>query len=378
MAREIATETFVLLKNANQTLPLTPNGRIALIGPMADAANNMCGMWSMTCTPSAHESLLAAMTEELQGKAELIYSKGCNIYADETVENNANGIRPIARGDDETLLRQALAAASKADVIVAALGESAEMSGESASRTDLELPDVQKRLLRSLVATGKPVVLLLFTGRPLVLTWEDANVDAILNVWFGGSEAAGAICDVVFGRVSPSGKLTATFPRNVGQVPLYYNHMNTGRPDPDAKVFNRYSSNYIDESNEELYPFGYGLSYATFEYGDVSLDKTTLTAEDSITASVKVTNTGHCRATETVQLYTRDIYASLARPVKELKGFRRITLEPGESREVTFTVTPDMLRFYNSELEYIWEPGEFELMTGPDSKNLSTCRFELK
>lgn len=378
VAREIATETFVLLKNANQTLPLAPKGRIALIGPMADAANNMCGMWSMTCTPSAHESLLAAMTEELQGKAELIYSKGCNIYADETVENNANGIRPIARGNDETLLRQALAAASKADVIVAALGESAEMSGESASRADIQLPDVQQKLLRSLAATGKPVVLLLFTGRPLVLIWEDANVDAILNVWFGGSEAAGAICDVVFGRVCPSGKLTTTFPRHAGQIPLYYNHMNTSRPDPDAKVFNRYTSNYIDESNEELYPFGYGLSYATFEYGAVSLDKTTLTAGDSITASVKVTNTGHCRATETVQLYTRDIYASLARPVKELKGFRRITLEPGESREVTFTVTPDMLRFYNSELEYVWEPGEFELMTGPDSKHLSSVRFELK
>ena len=360
MARDIATETFVLLKNANQTLPLVPKGRIALIGPMADAANNMCGMWSMTCTPSAHESLLAAMTKELQGKAELIYSKGCNIYADSTVENNANGIRPIARGDNELLLRQAMAAASKADVIVAALGESAEMSGESASRADIRLPDVQQKLLRSLAATGKPVVLLLFTGRPLVLTWEDANVDAILNVWFGGSEAAGAICDVVFGRVSPSGKLTTTFPRHAGQIPLYYNHMNTGRPDPDAKVFNRYTSNYIDESNEELYPFGYGLSYATFEYGAVSLDKTTLTAA------------------ETVQLYTRDIYASLARPVKELKGFRRITLEPGESREVTFTITPNMLRFYNSQLEYVWEPGEFDLMTGPDSKNLSSVRFELK
>ena len=378
VARDIAAETFVLLKNANQTLPLAPKGRIALIGPMADAANNMCGMWSMTCTPSAHKSLLAAMTEELQGKAELIYSKGCNIYADSTVENNANGIRPIARGDDGLLLRQAMTAATTADVIVAALGESAEMSGESASRADIQLPDVQQKLLRSLVATGKPVVLLLFTGRPLVLSWEDANVDAILNVWFGGSEAADAICDVVFGRVSPSGKLTTTFPRHAGQIPLYYNHMNTGRPDPDAKVFNRYTSNYIDESNEELYPFGYGLSYATFEYGDVSLDKTTLTAGDSITASVKVTNTGHCRATETVQLYTRDIYASLARPVKELKGFRRITLEPGESREVTFTVTPGMLRFYNSELEYVWEPGEFDLMTGPDSKNLSSVRFELK
>ena len=377
-AREIAAETFVLLKNDNQTLPLEPKGSIALVGPMADAANNMCGMWSMTCTPSGHLSLLDAMTRELSGKAEVIYSKGCNIYADETVENNANGIRPVRRGDDETFLRQALAAAARADVVVAAMGESAEMSGESASRADIKLPDVQQKLLRGLVATGKPVVLLLFTGRPLVLTWEDANVDAILNVWFGGSEAAHAICDVVFGKVSPSGKLTTTFPRHAGQIPLYYNHMNTSRPDPDPKVFNRYCSNYIDESNEELYPFGYGLSYASFRYGDLSLDKTTLTADGAITATVNVTNTGRCRATEIVQLYTRDIYASLARPVKELKGFRRVTLEPGESRDVAFTITPDMLRFYNPELEYVWEPGEFDLMVGPDSRNLITRRFELK
>lgn len=377
-AREIAAETFVLLKNDNQTLPLEPKGSIALVGPMADAANNMCGMWSMTCTPSGHLSLLDAMTRELSGKAEVIYSKGCNIYADETVENNANGIRPVRRGDDETLLRQALAAAARADVVVAAMGESAEMSGESASRADIQLPDVQQKLLCGLVATGKPVVLLLFTGRPLVLTWEDANVDAILNVWFGGSEAAHAICDVVFGKVSPSGKLTTTFPRHAGQIPLYYNHMNTSRPDPDPKVFNRYCSNYIDESNEELYPFGYGLSYASFRYGDLSLDKTTLTADGTITATVNVTNTGRCRATEIVQLYIRDIYASLARPVKELKGFRRVTLEPGESRDVAFTITPDMLRFYNPELEYVWEPGEFDLMVGPDSRNLITRRFELK
>lgn len=377
-ARDIAAETFVLLKNDNQTLPLEPKGNIALVGPMADAANNMCGMWSMTCTPSRHLSLLDAMTRELSGKAEVIYSKGCNIYADETVENNANGIRPVTRGDDETLMRQALAAAASADVVVAAMGESAEMSGESASRADIQLPEVQQKLLRGLVATGKPVVLLLFTGRPLVLTWEDANVDAILNVWFGGSEAARAICDVVFGKVSPSGKLTTTFPRHAGQIPLYYNHMNTSRPDTDPGVFNRYRSNYIDESNEELYPFGYGLSYASFRYGDLRLDSTTLTAGGAITATVNVTNNGRCRATEIVQLYIRDIYASLARPVKELKGFRRVTLDPGESRDVTFTVTPDMLRFYNSELEYVWEPGEFDLMAGPDSRNLITRRFELK
>ncbi len=378
IAREIATETFVLLKNSNRTLPLSPKGRIALVGPMADAGNNMCGMWSMTCTPSKHQSLKDAMEEELKDVAELIYAKGCNVYADETTEINANGIRQITRGNDDAMLRQAITAASKADVIVAALGESAEMSGESASRADIELPDVQKRLLKAMVSTGKPVVLLLFTGRPLVLTWEDANVDAILNVWYGGSEAGAAICDVIFGHVSPSGKLTTTFPRSLGQVPIYYNHMNTSRPDSDPNVFNRYQSNYIDERNEPLYPFGFGLSYTTFAYGELKLDKTTLKDGESIKATINVTNTGDFKATEIVQLYMHDIYASLARPVRELKGFERITLNPGESRDVTFSITPDMLRFYNSELEYVWEPGEFEVMAGSDSEHLSTCKFELK
>lgn len=377
-AREIATETFVLLKNENNTLPLASKGRVALVGPMADAANNMCGMWSMTCTPSLHKSLREALTEELRGKAEVVYAKGCNIYDNEEMERNANGIRQIPRGDGETMLKEAVAAASGADIIVAALGESAEMSGESASRTDISLTSPQKRLLEALVATHKPVVLLLFTGRPLVLTWEEANVDAILNVWFGGSEAADAICDVLLGKVSPSGKLTTTFPRSVGQLPLYYNHVATNRPDYDPDRFNRYASNYIDEANQPLYPFGYGLSYTTFSYGDLTLDSTTLTPGGSITATVTVTNTGDRRATEIVQLYTRDIYASVTRPVKELKGFRRVTLDPGESREVKFTITPDMLRFYNSDLEQVWEPGDFDVMVGPDSRSLSTKRFTLK
>lgn len=374
-ARKIATETFVLLKNEKELLPLSTNGKIALIGPMADAANNMCGMWSMTCSPSKHISLYDAMRDAVGEKAQILYSKGCNIYRDEDMENLANGIRPIARGDDQRLIADALRAASGADVIVAALGESAEMSGESASRADLDLPDVQKELLKALVATGKPVVLLLFTGRPLTLTWEDANVDAILNVWFGGSEAANAICDVLFGKESPSGKLTVTFPRSVGQIPLYYNHVNTSRPDSDPAAFNRYQSNYIDERNEPLYPFGYGLNYTTFAYADLQLDTDTLTRDGKITASVKITNTGKRKGTEIVQLYSRDTFASLARPVKELKGFHRITLKPGESKVVTFEITPAMLGFYNNELEYVCEPGEFEIMVGPDSEKLRVKKF---
>lgn len=376
-AREIAAETFVLLKNEGGCLPLQKKGKIALIGPMADAANNMCGMWSMPCRPEKHMSLLEAMRKSVGRQAEVKYAKGSNVYADEKMEAPANGIRPIVRGNDDELLKEAVAVASEADVIVAALGESAEMSGESASRAFPEIPEVQKELLRSLVATGKPVVLLLFTGRPLVLTEENKEVTAILNVWYGGSEAGEAICDVVFGERAPVGKLTTTFPRSIGQIPVYYNHMDTNRPDPDDSVFNRYQSNYIDESNFPLYPFGYGLSYTTFAYGDLQLDKTEMPQDGEISVTVNVTNTGEREGTEIVQLYIHDRYASLVRPVKELKDFKRIILKPGESRDVTFVITADKLRFYNAALEYVCEPGDFEVMVGSDSNNLQKADFRL-
>ena len=246
VAREIAAETFVLLKNEDHLLPLERKGKIALIGPMADARNNMCGMWSMTCTPSCHGTLLEGIRSAAGDKAEILYARGSNIYHDAELEKGGAGIRPLERGNELQLLDEALHTAARADVIVAALGECAEMSGESASRTELGIPDAQQDLLKALVKTGKPVVLLLFTGRPLVLNWEDANVHSILNVWFGGSETGDAIADVLFGKVTPGGKLTTTFPRSVGQLPLYYNHLNTGRPDPDSHSFNRYSSNYLD------------------------------------------------------------------------------------------------------------------------------------
>ena len=263
-ARTIATETFVLLENDHHLLPLDIKGKIALIGPMADARNNMCGMWSMTCTPSRHGTLLEGIRSAAGDKAEILYAKGSNIYYAAETEKAATGIRPLECGDNRQLLDEALRIAARADVIVAALGECAEMSGESVSRTNLEIPDAQQDLLKALVKTGKPVVLLLFTGRPLVLNWEATNVHSILNVWFGGSETGDAVADVLFGKVAPSGKLTTTFPRSVGQLPLFYNHLNTGRPDPDNRIFNRYASNYLDESNEPLYPFGYGLSYTDF------------------------------------------------------------------------------------------------------------------
>lgn len=375
VAREVAAETFVLLKNENHLLPLEEKGKIALIGPMADARNNMCGMWSMTCTPSGHGTLLEGIRSAVGDKAEILYAKGSNVYYDAEMEKGAVGIRPLERGNDQQLLAEALRTAARADVIVAAVGECAEMSGESPSRTNLEIPDAQQDLLKALVKTGKPVVLLLFTGRPLVLNWESEHIPSILNVWFGGSETGDAVADVLFGKAVPCGKLTTTFPRSVGQLPLFYNHLNTGRPDPDNRVFNRYASNYLDESNEPLYPFGYGLSYTDFVYGDLQLSSETLPKNGNLTASVTVTNNGNHDGYETVQLYLRDIYAEVARPVKELKGFDRIFLKKGESREVKFVLTEDDLKFYNSGLQYIYEPGEFDVMIGTNSRDVQTKRF---
>lgn len=387
-ARRIAAETFVLMKN-NNVLPLQMKGRIALIGPMADAANNMCGMWSMTCDPTKHSSLLDRLRAAVGDRAEILYAKGSNVYYDEKMEAGAVGIRPLQRGDDRKLLAEALSVASRADVIVAAVGECSDMSGESASRTDIHIPDAQSDLLKALVKTGKPVVLLLFTGRPLDLTWESANVPAILNVWFGGSETGDAVADVLFGKVSPSGKLTTTFPRSVGQMPLYYSQMATGRPDGDPNTFNRYASNYIDCPNDGLYPFGFGLSYTTFEYGEMRLSvgakpedgsvvkgsPITMPKGGTINVTVPVKNTGNCDAAETVQLYIRDKYADIARPVKELKGFSRIFLKKGESRDVTFTISSDELKYYNADLVYKYDAGEFEVMVGPNSRDVQVQTF---
>ena len=374
-ARKIAAGTFVLMKNENQLLPLAMKGRIALIGPMADAANNMCGMWSPTCDPSKHPSLLERLRAATKGKAEILYAKGSNVYYDEQMEKGAVGGRTLPRGDNHRLYAEAMAVASRADVIVAAIGECAEMTGESASRTDIRIPDAQRHLLEGLVKTGKPVVLLLFTGRPLDLTWESGHVPAILNVWFGGSETGDAVADVLFGKTVPSGKLTTTFPRTVGQLPLYYSQTITGRPDGDPTTFNRFMSNYIDCPNDGLYPFGYGLSYTTFEYGEMKLSSETLPKNGSLTVTVPVTNTGGYDGTEIVQLYIHDRYADIARPVKELKDFRRITLKKGESREVTFTLTEDDLKYYNADLVYKYDAGAFQVMVGPNSRDVQSATF---
>lgn len=374
-ARRIAAETFVLLKNDGALLPLKRQGTIALIGPLGDARNNMCGMWCSTCDPDRHGTLLEGLRAAVGNQAEVVYAKGSNIYYDEQMERGAVGSRPLQRGDNRELFEEAMKVAAEADVIVAALGESSEMSGESASRTDIRIPDAQQELLKALQATGKPVVLVLFTGRPLDLTWESANIPSILNVWFAGSETGDAVADVLFGSVAPSGKLTTTFPRSVGQLPIYYSQVNTGRPDGNPDVFDRFQSNYIDCRNDGLYPFGYGLSYTTFEYGEMTLSAETMPRDGTLEVRVPVTNTGAYDATEIVQLYVHDRYADIARPVKELKGFQRIFLKKGESREVTFTLTAEALKYYNSQLEYGYDPGEFEVMVGPNSRDVQTKSF---
>ena len=380
VARKIATETFVLLKNENNLLPLQRKGKIALVGPLANTKANMPGTWSVAAASDKYNSLYESMKQSLAGKAEVLYAKGSNLMYDAQREAEATMFGREMRDprSAQELLDEALSVASQADVIVAAVGESSEMSGESSSRTNLEMPDAQRDLLTALKKTGKPIVLVYFAGRSTVMTWEQENFPAILNVWFGGSEAADAICDVVFGDVSPSGKLTTTFPKNVGQIPLYYNHLNTGRPLEAGKWFSKFRSNYLDIDNDPLYPFGYGLSYTTFRYGDLQLSNNSMNEKGKITASVTVTNTGNYDADEIVQMYIRDMVGSVARPVKELKGFERIHLKKGESRTVSFDITAEQLKFYNSALNWVCEPGEFEVMVGGNSRDVQTKKFSLQ
>ena len=386
-ARKIAGESFVLLKNdksgssANPTLPLKKEGTVAVIGPLANTRSNMPGTWSVAARLNDYPSVYEGLKEMMKGKVNITYAKGSNLISDAAYEERATMFgRSLNRDNrtDKEMLDEALKVAANADVIIAALGESSEMSGESSSRTNLALPDVQRTLLEALLKTGKPVVLTLFTGRPLTLTWEQEHVPAILNVWFGGSEAAYAIGDVLFGDVNPSGKLTMTFPKNVGQIPLFYNHKNTGRPLLEGKWFEKFRSNYLDVDNDPLYPFGYGLSYTNFQYSDITLSAPTMRQDGSVTAMVTVTNTGKYDGAEVVQLYIRDLVGSITRPVKELKGFDKIFLKAGESKTVSFKITPELLRFYDYELNYVAEPGDFDIMIGGNSQSVKTTHLSLK
>ena len=380
IARKIASESFVLLKNEG-VLPLKKKGTIALVGPLADTRSNMPGTWSVAARFDVPKTIREGLTEAVAGKANVLYAKGSNLVSDYDLEMRSTMFgRELGRDNrtDAQLLNEALAVARRSDVIVAALGEASEMSGESSCRTDISIPDVQHKLLKALVATGKPVVLVLFNGRPMTLNWEAENVPAILDVWFGGSETADAVADVLFGDVNPSGKLTMTFPKNVGQIPIYYAAKNTGRPLLEGRWFEKFRSNYLDVDNDPLYPFGYGLSYTTFEYGPVSLSETEVAEGGSVTAEVTIKNTGAVAGKEVVQMYIQDVVGSTTRPVRELKGFEKIYLEPGESRTVTFEITPELMSHYNSDLEFVAEPGEFIVSVGTDSRTKNSASFILK
>ena len=379
-ARRIAAESFVLLKNEKGLLPLDKKGTVALVGPLANTAANMPGTWSVAAQHNRTVTLLDGMRETLAGKVNVLYAKGSNLCSDPELEARSTMFgRELGRDSrsDAQLLSEALAVARRSDVVIAALGESSEMSGESSSRSDISIPDVQKRLLDALLATGKPVVLLLFNGRAMTIQEEAAKVPAILDVWFGGTETAYAVTDVLFGDVNPSGKLSCSFPKNVGQIPIYYAHKNTGRPLADNGWFVKFRSNYLDVDNDPLYPFGYGLSYTSFSYSPVTLSADRMDQNGSIKASVTVTNTGSVAGKEVIQMYIRDLVGSSTRPVRELKGFEKILLQPGESRTVEFTVDVEMLKFYDADMQYVAEPGTFRVFIGPDSTTDNAAEFEL-
>lgn len=378
-ARIAAERSIVLLKNEGNLLPLRKSGTIAVIGPLADSKADMLGTWSMGGDPEKAVSVLEGLKNAAGDNVNVLYARGSELTDDPMMMKVVNPLGPgmaskkeKPSGPPEQMLEEALSVAKKSDFVIAVLGESSAWSGEAASMTNIGLQKVQQDLLKALKETGKPLILVLVNGRPMTLAWEDGNVDAILETWALGTEAGNAIANVLFGDYNPSGKLTTTFPANVGQIPLYYNHRNTGRPmDPG----NKFTSKYIDSSNDPVYPFGYGLSYTTFTYSDMKTDRAIVSGDGMLHVSVIVTNTGKYPGEEVVQLYINDPVASISRPVRELRDFRKIMLNPGEKREVTFEITPDHLKFYNSDLEYVWEPGEFVIMIGTDSKNLQSTRI---
>ncbi len=382
-ARRISADSYVLLKNEG-VLPLKRNGTVAVVGPLAATAENMAGTWSVAARHSECVTLLDGLKAVAGPNVKVLYAKGSNLCSDYALEMRSTMFgRELGRDNrsDDDLLKEAIKVAKRSDVVVAALGESSEMSGESSSRSDISIPDVQKTLLKELLKLGKPLVLVLFDGRPLTIEWESENVPAILNVWFGGSEAGYSIADVLFGDVNPSGKLAMTFPKNVGQIPLYYAHKNTGRPlegpDGKGKWFIKFRSNYLDVDNDPVYPFGYGLSYTTFEYGPVQLSSDSMSGTGNIKASVEVKNTGKVMGKEVVQMYIQDVKASVSRPLKELKGFEKVNLAPGESRVVSFEISTDALKFWNQQMEYGAESGEFRVFIGGDSTTKNSASFEL-
>ena len=379
VAREAATKSFVLLKKHNNILPLKKDAKIALIGALANGKENMLGTWA----PTGDSQLAIPILEGFKNvapKAVITYAKGANITDDVVMAKNVNvfGTRiAIDKRSPEEMLTEAVAIAKAADVVVAVVGEATEMTGESSSKTDIRIPESQKKLIHALVETGKPVVLVLMSGRPLVIEEEMALPVSILQVWFPGVEAGNAIADVVFGNYNPSGKLTATWPRNVGQIPIYHSIKNTGRPQPTT-TFEKFKSNYLDAPNSPLLPFGFGLSYTDFEYANLKINKSEIHQNEAITVSVDVKNTGDYDGEEVVQLYLRDVVRSITPPNRQLKGFKKVFIKKGETQTVTLALTPDDLKFYNSNLEFVAEPGAFEIFVGTNSDATLKTGFTLK
>lgn len=378
-AREIAARSMVLLKNAGQVLPLKKSGTIALVGPLANNQSEMLGTWAVSGDKTKSVTIQQGIQNVAGNAVKILYAKGANITNDTAF---AKRISPFAAPTEidprspDSLIQEAVDAAGKADVVVAVVGEASEMSGESASRTNLDIPGDQQKLIDALVATGKPLVVVLLNGRPLTISRIQERAPAILEAWFAGTEAGNAIADVLFGNYNPSGKLTTSFPRNVGQIPIYYNHKNTGRPYESGAP--KFKSNYLDVSNDPLYPFGYGLSYTTFIYSNIKLNRPELKTGDVLTASVTIANQGNYDGEETVQLYIRDMVGSVTRPVKELKGFQKIFLKAGESKTIHFQITVNDLKFYNSDLKYVAEPGDFKLFIGTNSRDVKEADFKLQ
>lgn len=373
-ARELAARSCVLLKNSQNVLPLKKEGTIAVVGPLADSRIDMLGTWAATRDTSDIFTILDGIRNIAGEGTEVLYAQGSFYTEDSFLLNRKRLLKKqisIDREKSRKLLNQAVKTAGKSDIIIAVLGEPRSWSGEASSRADISIPDCQKTLLKKLLDTGKPVVLVLSNGRPLTLTWENEHVDAILETWHAGVQAGNGIADVLFGHYNPAGKLTMTFPRAVGQIPIYYNQKRTGRPENDSIIF---TSRYLDIPNSPLYPFGFGLSYTSFEYSDITLDKEELSGDDRLTATVTVTNTGMYSGEEVVQLYIHDPVASVSRPVKELKGFNKISLDPGESTRVEFLITSELLKFYNSDLVYDWEAGEFTIYIGTNSREVRSAQ----
>ena len=376
-AREIATRSMVLLKNDKQILPLKKSGTIAVIGPLGDSKKDMIGTWAIAGNQDKISTIVEGLRNIGGNSVTVLYSKGSELTDNPLLLKSDSPLSPDQKNSSETvtspeqLLKEALQTTKKADVIVAVLGEPSAWSGEASSMSDIGIQKVQQNLLKALLGTGKTVVLVLINGRPMTLPWENANVSAILEAWAGGTEAGNAVANILFGDYNPSGKLTTTFPISVGQIPLYYNHKNTGRP-MDSN--NKFTSKYLDISNDPLYPFGYGLSYTTFEYGDIKLSKSKLKGDEKLTVSVTLTNTGKVAGEEVVQLYIQDPAASISRPVKELKNFKKVLLQPGEKKDINIEITTNDLKFYNSDLKYDWEPGDFVIYIGSNSRDVKSAK----